>query len=82
MKANFSDLDVAVAVCEAILDGNRPVTIKANKIPKDAHYPNMGTIGQRIRRKAFKAGTDGFSMAYPKNDLLSKFNHHKSIGHY
>jgi hypothetical protein len=42
----------------------------------------MGTIGQRIRRKAFKAGTDGFSMAYPKNDLLSKFNRHKNIGHY
>jgi len=82
MKANFSDLDVAVAVCEAILDGNRPVTIKAKKIPKETRYANFSVIEQRIRRKAYKAGTDGFSMAYPKTDLLSKFNQHKSIGHF
>ena len=83
MKAIFSDADVALAVKEAIKEGEvNHFLIKPNKIPKDAYYPNMGTIGQRIRRKAFKAGTDGFSMAYPKNDMLSKFKNHKSIGHY
>ena len=83
MKAMFSDADVALAVTDAIKTGDvTHVRIKPNKIPKDAYYPNMGTIGQRIRRKAFKAGTDGFSMAYPKNDMMSKFKNHKSIGHY
>jgi hypothetical protein len=82
MKAIFSDADVAAAVKDAICDGVHVQKIKANKIPKDTYYPNMCSIEQRIYRKAYKSGTDGFSMAYPKNDLLSKFNQHKSIGHY
>ena len=82
MKAMFSDADVAAAVTDAISDGAVVTMVKANKIPKDTYYPNMGVIAGRIRRKAYKTGTDGFSMAYPKNDMLSKFKNHKSIGHY
>jgi len=81
IHAEFDNILVETAIAEA-LAAKSAVVIKANKIPKGVHYPNMGTIGSRIRRKAFKAGTSGFSMAYPKNDLLSKFKNHKSIGHY
>ncbi len=81
IRAEFDNVSVEAAIAEA-LTAKSAVVIKANKIPKGVHYPNMGTIGSRIRRKAFKAGTAGFSMAYPKNDLLSKFNYHKSTGHY
>lgn len=82
LKAQFDNFDVEMAIAEAVASGVEVVTIKANKIPKDTYYPNIGAIQQKVRRKAYKTGTSGFSMAYPKNDLLSKFSQHKSIGHY
>ena len=81
-KAQFSDQDIKEAMVEAAISGIPVVVVKANKPPKDTYYPNMCAIQQKIRRKAYKTGTSGFSMAYPKNDLLSKFHQHKSVGHY
>jgi len=82
VKAQFDNFDVEMAIAEAVAAGVEVVKVKANKIPKATYYPNMCSIQQKIRRKAHKTGTSGFSMSYPKNDLLSKFSQHKSIGHY
>jgi len=82
VKAQFGAEDIEMAIAEAVAAGVEVVKVKANKIPKDTYYPNMCAIQQKIRRKAYKTGTSGFSMAYPKNDLLSKFHQHKNIGHY
>jgi hypothetical protein len=81
-KAQFDNEAIAAAISEAIACGAEIVKLKANKIPKGTYYPNMCAIQQKIRRKSFKSGTSGFSMSYPKNDLLSKFHQHKNIGHY
>lgn len=82
VKAQFDNSDVQNAIADALASGVEIVTVKANKIPKATYYPNVCAIQQKARRKAYKTGTSGFSMAYPKNDLLSKFSQHKSIGHY
>ena len=82
LKAQFDNFDVEMAIAEAVASGVEIVTVKANKIPKATYYPNVCAIQQKARRKAYKTGTSGFSMAYPKNDLLSKFSQHKSTGHY
>lgn len=82
VKAQFDNSDVQNAIAEAVASGVEIVTVKANKIPKATYYPNVCAIQQKARRKAYKTGTSGFSMSYPKNDLLSKFSQHKSIGHY
>jgi hypothetical protein len=83
LKAQFDNFDVEMAIADAVASGVEIVTVKANKIPKGTYYPNIASdSSEESGRKAYKTGTSGFSMAYPKNDLLSKFSQHKSIGHY
>lgn len=69
ITAKFSNKDLAEAILAA------PVTVVRNrKAPKP--------LARAKSSKGFVSGTSGFSMGYPKSDLLSKFTGHKSTGHF
>lgn len=69
IKAQFSSKELASAINEA-----EAKVIKRRKAPK--------LVMSAKSSKGFKSGTSGFSMGYPKADLMGKFCFHKSVGHY
>lgn len=73
--AKFTAAESGAEVTRVNLWNTVPVVvIKSRKAPKP--------LARAKSSKGFVSGTSGFSMGYPKSDLLSKFTGHKSTGHF